>query len=238
MTTHPSMTEPSQLKAVLFDIDGTLIDSNYLQVQAWSEAFDAVGAPVDDARIHRTIALDSTMLLDTLLGNRVDELGERAKELHAAAYGRLADRLRPFAAARDLLAAVASRGVAVVLATSAPETELELLRRTLDAEQFLTAVTSAEDADTAKPDPDILQTALDKVGVTAGNAVMVGDTVWDGKAAATAGIAFVGVRSGGIGAAELRGAGAVAVFDDPADLLAQLDASPLASLWSDDRTSR
>ena len=225
------MNGSSRPVAVLFDIDGTLIDSNYLQVQAWSEAFDALGHPVDDARIHRAIALDSTKLLDTLLGARSEELGEQAKERHSAAYRELSGRLRPFAGARDLLAAVAARGVAVVLATSAPEDELKLLRAALDVEDRLTAVTSAEDAESAKPEPDILQTALAKVSVAASDAVMVGDTVWDGEAAGRAGVAFVGLRSGGIGEADLRNAGATAVYDDPADLLANLDASPLAALW-------
>ena len=217
---------------MLFDIDGTLIDSNYLQVQAWSEAFDQLGQPVDDALIHRVIALDSAALLQTLLGDRTDELGEQAKQLHTAAYEKLAGRLRPFTAARDLLAAVGDRGVAVVLATSAPENELKLLREALDAEDYLTAVTSAEDAETAKPHPGILQAALEKSDVAARDAVMVGDTVWDGQAAAAAGITFIGMRSGGISAAELRDAGAVAVYDDPADLLAQLDTSPMAALWA------
>ena len=226
------MTSSGTGKAVLFDIDGTLMDSNYLQVQAWSEAFDQLARPVDDARIHRVIALDSAALLQTLLGDRAEELGEQAKKAHTAAYEKLADRLRPFTAARDLLAAVGDRGVAVVLATSAPENELKLLRKALDAEQFVTAVTSAEDAETAKPNPGILQAALVKTGVAAQDAVMVGDTVWDGQAAAAAGITFVGMRSGGISTGELSDAGAVAVYDDPADLLAQLDTSPLSALWT------
>ena len=225
------MTDLHRVRAALFDIDGTLIDSNYLQVQAWSQAFDQVGQPVDDARIHRAIALDSARLLDTLLGDRAEELGDQAKKLHATAYRALAGRLRPFRAARDLLAAVAGHGVDVVLATSAPESELELLRAALDAEPYLAAVTSAEDAESAKPDPGILQTALEKVGSTAAHAVMVGDTVWDGQAAARARVRFVGLRSGGIGTAELLEAGAAAVYEDAADLLAELESSPLAALW-------
>ncbi len=117
------------------------------------------------------------------------------------------------------------------MATTAPEDELTLLRAALDAEQYLTAVTSAEDAETAKPDPDILQTALDRVAVAAKDAVMIGDTVWDGKAAAAAGVTFVGLCSGGISAADLRESGAVAVYENPAELLSQLQTSPLAALW-------
>lgn len=218
-------------RAALFDIDGSLIDSNYLQVQAWSQAFDQVGHPVDDARIHRAIALDSIKMLAALLGDSAQALGEQAKKLHAAAYHELASRLRPFASARELLAAVAAHGVAVVLATSAPEDELKMLRAALDAEPYLSAVTSAEDAESAKPDPDILQIALDRVAVAPDHAVMVGDTIWDGRAAAAAGVTFVGLRSGGIGTDELRGSGAAAVYEDPADLLRHLETSPLAGLW-------
>ena len=225
------MTESAFPSAALFDIDGTLVDSNYLQVQAWSEAFDGVDHPVDDARIHRGIALDSATMLADLLGDRVQELSDAVKSLHTHAYERLGHRLRPFAGARELLATVARHGVSVVLATSAPADELTRLREVLDSEQHLTAVTSAEDADSAKPDPGILQPALAKVGVGADRAVMVGDTVWDGQAAAAAGVRFVGLLSGGIGAAELSEAGAVAVYQDPADLLARVDSSPLARLW-------
>lgn len=227
------MTGPHRrARAALFDIDGSLIDSNYLQVQAWSQAFDQVGQPVDDARIHRAIALDSTKMLETLLGDRAQALGPQAKKLHTAAYHELAGRLRPFASARDLLAAVAAHGVLVVLATSAPEDELKLLRAALDAEPYLTAVTSAEDADSAKPDPDILQIALDRVAVAPDRAVMIGDTIWDGKAAAAAGVTFIGLRSGGIGTDELRGSGAAEVYEDPADLLNHLETSPVARLWT------
>lgn len=226
------MSNGTPRAAALFDIDGTLIDSNYLQVQAWSQAFTAAGLPVDDARIHRTIALESERMLRTLLGDRADELGDRAKELHAGFYEALGDRLRPFTGARELLAAVAGHRVAVVLATSAPENELTLLRDALDAEEHLAAVTSAEDADTAKPAPDLLQAALTEVGAAAADAVMVGDTVWDGQACQAAGVRFVGLLSGGISAAELTDAGAVAVYEDPADLLAHLDDSPLATLWA------
>lgn len=232
------MNDDRTRSAVLFDIDGTLIDSNYLQVQAWSQAFAAAGAPVDDARIHRTIALESRRMLETLLGDRVDELSDRAKDLHASFYEGLADRLRPFTGARDLLAAVASHHVGVVLATSAPGNELKLLRAALNAEDTLTAVTSAEDADTAKPAPDLLEAALAKVAVTAANAMMVGDTVWDGQACQAAGVRFVGLLSGGIAEAELRAAGAIAVYDDPNDLLDHLEDSPLATLWAPPRRDR
>ena len=219
----PAMTARNVSTAFLFDIDGTLVDSNYLHVQAWSQAFDSAGRPVDSWRIHRAIGMDSTKLLEALLGDDADDLGDRAKKAHTEIYQRLTPRLRPFAAARELLGRLDERGVAVVLATSAPEDELKALLRVLDAEQWLTAVTSAEDAETAKPAPDLIHAALDKAGVTADHALLIGDTVWDGKACANADLRFVGVRSGGVSEAELRDAGAVAVYVDPADVLAHLD---------------
>ena len=217
------MTERSKNTAILFDIDGTLVDSNYLHVQAWSEAFQSVGRPVDSWRIHRGIGMDGTKLLEELLGDDTDEFGDRAKQAHTGIYQRLTPRLRPFTSARELLARMHERGIAVVLATSAPEDELKELRRVLDAEQWLTAITSAEDAETAKPAPDLIQVALDRAGVAADRALFVGDTVWDGKACAKAGLRFVGVRSGGVSGAELREAGAVEVYVDPADVLAHVD---------------
>jgi HAD superfamily hydrolase (TIGR01549 family) len=223
------MNEPAP--AVLFDIDGTLVDSNYLHVEAWSEGLAALGHPVDDWRIHRAIGMDSAKLLDAILGQDAGRVGDKAKTAHAERYAKLAGRLRPFGGARDLLAAVAGRGLQVVLATSAPQDELRNLLAVLDASAWITHVTSGDDVGTAKPDPDILQVALEKAQVAGDRAVMVGDTVWDGEAARRAGIAFVGVRSGGISAAELNDAGAVAIYDDLAALFADLDGSPLSQLF-------
>ncbi|MDF2442539.1 MAG: hypothetical protein JWR01_742 [Subtercola sp.] len=216
--------------AVLFDIDGTLVDSNYLHVFAWSLALNDVGHRVDDWRIHSLIGMDSTGLKAELLGDEADRLGKAASDAHSSRYAALSGELRPFAGARDLLAACAARGLRVVLATSAPEDELKKLRAALDCEDSLYAVTSSEDVETAKPEPDLVQVALQKAGVDASRAVMVGDTVWDVEAAARAGVRCIGVRSGGIGAAALRDAGAVAVYDDVAALLAALDESLLADL--------
>ncbi|GGF40295.1 HAD family hydrolase [Subtercola lobariae] len=216
---------------MLFDIDGTLVDSNYLHVHAWSLALADLSHPVDDWRIHAGIGLDSAKLLDALLGDEVDRLGDKASDGHSERYASLATELRPFAHARELLFAVADRGVRVVLATSAPEDELKKLRAALDSEDALHAVTSADDVETAKPEPDVITVALEKAGVAADRALMVGDTVWDVAASALAGVRCIGVKSGGIGADELRDAGAIAVYDDVAALLDALDSSPIADLW-------
>jgi HAD superfamily hydrolase (TIGR01549 family) len=217
--------------AVLFDIDGTLADSNYLHVHAWSEALVELDHPVDSWRIHRAIGMDSKKLLAALLGDAADRIGESAREGHSRKYAELSDQIRTFAGARDLLAAVAGHDLQVVLATSAPQDELSRLLEVLDADQWTAHVTSAEDVESAKPDPDILDVALRKAGVPASRAVMVGDAIWDGEAAARAEVAFIGLLSGGSSAADLREAGAVAVYDDASSLLAELVSSPIAELW-------
>jgi HAD superfamily hydrolase (TIGR01509 family) len=218
------------MTAVLFDIDGTLVDSNYLHVQAWSEALQRTGHPVEDWRIHRCIGMDGSKLLDELLGDVDDAVKRRATKVHTRRYQRLSDRLRAFDRARDLLRTLHDRGVTVVLATSASPEELERLLSVLDADDWVDAVTSKEDVEEAKPEPDILHTALQKAGVAAADAIMVGDATWDGISAARAGVRFVAVRSGGISAAELVDAGAEAVYVDVAHLLADLPTSPLATL--------
>ncbi len=222
---------------VLFDIDGTLVDSNYLHVDAFDRAFAATGHPVDAWRIHRSIGMDSAALLDALLGpvveglsdDKAEELGEAVKDGHSRNYLAMADRLRPFAGAVDLLRALAKRGHAVVLATSSPEDELEVLLKVLDVDDALAATTSSADVETAKPEPDIMHAALGKVGAHPDDAIMVGDSVWDVRASERAGVPCIGLLSGGSGRDELLEAGAVAVYDDVADLLENLDSSPLAS---------
>jgi HAD superfamily hydrolase (TIGR01509 family) len=217
----------ASVKAVLFDIDGTLVDSNYLHIDAWDRAFSEVGHPVNTWRIHRSIGMDSKKLLESLLEDDVEALADRAKEAHTRHYEAMSDRLRSFGKAQDLLRTLADRGFEVVLATSAPEHELELLRRTLDVEDAIATLTSADDVKDAKPAPDIVQVALQRADAGADESVFVGDSVWDVQAAGRAGVPTIGFRSGGTSEAELRDAGAIAVYDDAAHLLAELDDSPL-----------
>lgn len=211
------------IRTVLFDVDGTLVDSNYLHIDAWQRAFAELGAPVEAWRVHRALGRDSGQLLRAVAGERDEEWNDRARSLHAEHFRELAPRLRAFDGAADLLRAVAGRGIHVVLATSATEDELALLRRALDADDAVHAATSADDVEEAKPDPGILQVALDRAGATPAEALVVGDSVWDMTAGARAQIRSVGVLCGGVGAAELADAGARTVFDGPAALLAELD---------------
>jgi HAD superfamily hydrolase (TIGR01509 family) len=219
---------PEHLAAVLFDIDGTLVDSNYAHVAAWMYAFQAAGCGVDAWRIHESIGMDSGKLLERLLGDRADGLSDQVKQEHSRRYRQLSDLLRAFEGARDLLRAVSARNVKVVLATSAPQDELERLRDLLDVEDAIETVTNAEDVDTAKPAPDIVHVALERSGVDASEAVFVGDTVWDVRAAGKAGIACIAVQTGGIHEQALRDAGAVAVFPGVRELHADLAARGIA----------
>ena len=220
---------------VLFDIDGTLVDSTYLHVHAWMRALadlgDDLARPVDAWRIHRGIGMGSSLLLADLLGDDAERLGDRAKDAHARHYRELADLQRPFDGARELVGAVAERGARAVLATSAAPAELDELLKVLDLDDVLTGVTSAQDVENAKPEPDLVQAALRIADVPPERAVLVGDTGWDVEAAARAGVPCVAVLTGGVSEGELLAAGAAAVYRDVAALLADLDQSPLALTW-------
>jgi HAD superfamily hydrolase (TIGR01509 family) len=213
--------------AVLFDIDGTLVDTNYLHVDAWLRACADVGHPVDAWRVHRAIGMDSAKLLENLLGDAAERLGDAAKERHKVHYAADRERMRRFAGSQELLRALAERGLQVVLATSAPQEEFDMIIEVLDPGDSVSEATTSEDVGTAKPAPDVVQVALEKAGVSAEDAVMVGDAAWDAESCVRAGVRCIGVLSGGYGASELRDAGAVEVYDDVAALLAALDESPI-----------
>ncbi|GGG23949.1 haloacid dehalogenase [Rhodococcoides trifolii] len=213
--------------AALFDIDGTLVDSNYAHIGAWSRAFREAGRPVPSWRIHSCIGMDGSLLLEALVGSADSDEAQRAKDLHDEYYAESGKALQVLPGARELLSEVRSRGMTVVLATSAPENELAILRDLLEVEDIVSVVTSAEDAEVAKPRPDVVRTALERSGASAHEAVFIGDSIWDMKACTSAEVVGVGVRSGGIAESELLSAGAHSVFDDAADLLRRIDSSPL-----------
>jgi HAD superfamily hydrolase (TIGR01509 family) len=216
--------------AVLFDIDGTLVDSNYLHTHAWQRAFAAVGIDVEAWRIHRSIGMDGSTLVKSLSDNAPDHVQTRLKDLHSRYYKETAPLLRPLPGARELLARVAALRLKVVFATSAPKDELSLLREVIDSDGIVAEVTSDADVDTAKPEPDIIHVALDRAGVSANRAVFVGDAIWDAQACARAHVTFLGVLSGGISRAELENASAAMVFTNTDHLLADLGKTPIAQL--------
>lgn len=216
------------MNGVLFDVDGTLVDTVYIHTMCWSEALRQSGHDIPMARVHRAIGLGSSELLDHLLGeSRGHDADERMQTVHSGLYQQHWERLRPLPGAPDLVRACAARGRRVVLASSASADELAVLRRALDADDAITTATSASDAEAGKPAPDILQAALSSSGLAADEVVFVGDAVWDGYACGKLGIPFVAVTCGGTSAAELRDAGAVSAYPDPAALLRDLEQSPL-----------
>jgi HAD superfamily hydrolase (TIGR01509 family) len=216
-------------RAAVFDVDGTLVDTNHLHVTTWWEAFRQAGHRVPMHAVHRAVGLGSDDLIAHLLGDDRDK--DEDAELsaaHKALYGQYFDRLPPLRDVGPLLRRLRDGGWTVVLATSASGGELSALRRAIDADDAIAATASADDVAQGKPSPEPVQHALELAGAPAERAVFVGDTVWDMRAGRRAGVRCVGVLSGGIPRADLLNAGAEAVYDDPADLLASLTASPLA----------
>jgi len=218
-------------RGVLFDVDGTLIDSSYIHTVAWWGAFRQYGHDVPMAAIHRLVGMGGARLVDQLLPSGRDrEEDEDIMASHGALYASHWPTLRALDGAKDLLGRCHTGGVAVALASSARQRDLEVMRSVLDADAFIDAATSANDAEESKPAPDILEAALKAVGVDAPDAVYVGDAVWDMKAAGALGIPAIGLTCGGIHAAELREAGAVEVYDGPRHLLQNLGTSAIGRL--------
>ena len=228
---RPKSGQPgASSSAVLFDIDGTLVDSNYLHIHAWQRAFAEVGIDVETWRIHRSIGMDGSTLVRSLSDDAPDEAQNQLEDLHSQYYEEAASLLRPLPGARMLLQRVAALGLKVVLATSAPEHELAILRKVLDCDDLVAEVTSAADVDTAKPKPDIIHVALRRAGVSAHRAVFVGDAIWDAEACARAQVTSIGVLSGGVSRRELENAGAAMVFANADDLLRHIEETPIARL--------
>ncbi|MFF7726629.1 HAD family hydrolase [Streptomyces sp. NPDC008001] len=228
MTTAARSPHP---KAAVFDVDGTLVDTNYLHAVSWWEAFRQAGHRVRMTDIHHTVGMSSGRLMDRLLGEDRDrEQDEALSAAHKTLYATWFERLPALEGAAALLRALADRDWSVVLATSAEGSELRALRRAIGADDAILAATSADDVDAGKPAPDPVHRALEQAGVPPHRALFVGDTVWDVKAARAAGVDCIALLSGGIGKAELEAAGAVAVYRDPAALLAGLDDSPFARM--------
>ncbi|MGX1857850.1 HAD family hydrolase [Dietzia sp. NPDC055340] len=226
----PTGSRGAGRRALLLDVDGTLVDSTYVHVSTWHRALDEAGATVPHVEVHRRIGKDGGTLVAELLeaagvddDEERDRIASRAKDLHSRYYAEAAESLRLLPGARDLVRAASERGWITVLATSAPPSEFREARALLDVDEFVDAVTTGEDVDQAKPDPTIVAIALERSGVDASDAVMVGDATWDAIAATKLGIRSIAVRTGGIGDDELRAAGFSDIVDDAAAVFARLD---------------
>ena len=210
---------PTRAGTVLFDIDGTLCDTNYLHVLAWRRAFLDAGLDVAAADIHRRIGMGSGQLMADLVGEAHDDV-KRGWRHH---FDELKPEIRAFPRASELLVTLAGRGTTVVLASSSEQDDVEALVEAIDAGDAVAQVISAGDVDEAKPSPEVFQVAMRAVDADPLTTLAVGDTVWDVVSSRAAGVGCIAVCSGGIAAAELAEAGAVAVYRDVADLLDHLD---------------
>jgi HAD superfamily hydrolase (TIGR01509 family) len=205
------------VKAVFLDIDGTLMDTNYLHIEAWAQAFEEVGARPPRSRIHHEVGKGSDKLIP---GFVEDGKAERVSELHSEYYAQLQERGHPLPGAKELVASLAGRGYGVWLATSAKPEELEHHMKELGAEGKISGVVSSDEAEESKPAPDIFGLALERAGVSPEDAVVVGDSIWDIEAAKEAGVRVAAVMTGGaFSRAELEEAGAYAVYEDCRELL-------------------
>jgi HAD superfamily hydrolase (TIGR01549 family) len=217
---------PSQT-SFLFDLDGTLVDSVYQHVLAWHEALEAEGIELSVWRIHRKIGMSGGLFTNMLLretGLAIEpERIERLRQLHAEAYNRRAERIRPLPGARALLALLTEAGHPWAIATSGRMETAGPVLRNLGVDLDRVPVITRDKVKYAKPDPDLFLAAAAALGQPIGSACVVGDSVWDMLAARRAGALGVGLLSGGYGEDELVRASAYRVYEDPADLLKHLD---------------
>jgi HAD superfamily hydrolase (TIGR01509 family) len=214
----------------VLDVDGTLVDSNYQHALAWYRAFRSLGETFPVWRLHRLIGMGGDQLVAAIGGEELDErIGDEARKRQVDEVDKLIGEMSVLPGARELLLAIKDRGHPLVLASSGKEHHVDAFLDLLDARDIADAWTSSNDVESSKPAPDLLQVALKKLGAPEdADSVMVGDSVWDVEAAKNAGMPALVVRSGGFGDDELRDAGAVDIFDTPADLTEALDRTPLA----------
>jgi HAD superfamily hydrolase (TIGR01549 family) len=201
-----------RLNAIL-DVDGTLVDTNYHHALAWHRALHGHGHAVQMWKVHRHIGMGGDQILDALIGERAAaEQGEEIRAAEAEAYGELIGEVEPLAGARDLIERLRGEGATVILASSAKQEEVDHYLDLLDARELVDGWTTSADVESTKPEPDLVLAALEKAGGD-DPSVMVGDSVWDVKAAKAAGVPTLAVLTGGFSEAELREAGAVQVVE-------------------------
>jgi HAD superfamily hydrolase (TIGR01509 family) len=214
-------------RAAILDIDGTLVDTNYQHALAWYRAFRQSGFVLPVWKIHRAIGMGGDQLVGHLIGEeRDEELGDDIRAAEKALYLAMIEEVEPLDGARDLIVELKDRGSTVILASSAKSNELDHYLDLLDVREVVDDWTSSADVEQTKPEPDLVLAALEKAG-TKEDAVMVGDTPWDVKAARNAGIDTIAVMTGGFGEDELREAGALEVFDSIVALRERMSSTPL-----------
>lgn len=215
------------LKGVIFDIDGTLVDSNDAHAQSWVDTFAEAGYEVPFEAVRPLIGMGADKLLPKTIGIRHDseqgkKLIKRRSEIFRERY---LPNLRPFPGARGLVLRVRDDGLKAIVATSAKDDELKGLLKAAEVDDLMEEKATASDAKRSKPDPDIVEAAIEESGLPSSNAVMIGDTPYDVEAATRAGVRIIAFRSGGWDDASLKGA--AQIYDGPAHLLAHYEASLL-----------
>jgi HAD superfamily hydrolase (TIGR01509 family) len=214
--------------AAILDVDGTLVDTNYHHALAWFRAFRQNDVVLPIWRIHRHIGMGGDQLVESLGGEQLEnEKGDDIRAAESVLYGELMSEVEPLDGARDLIEDLRRRSHAVVLASSAKAHEVEHYLELLDARELANGWTTSADVEATKPEPDLVVAAVEKAG--GGEAVMVGDSTWDCEAAKRAGLDMIAVLTGGFSEAELREAGALAVYSSIQDLRDSLDETPLAA---------
>lgn len=213
------------LQGVIFDIDGTLVDSNDAHAKSWVDAFANAGYDVPFDVVRPLIGMGADKLLPKTIGIKHDsDEGKKLLEYRSKNFReRYLPHLRPFKGSRDLVLRVRSNGLKAIVATSAKDDELKALLKAAQVDDLMQERATSSDAKRSKPDPDIVQAAIDECGISPDNLVMIGDTPYDIEAAGRAGVRAIGFRSGGWSDEALKGA--VEIYDGPADLLARYESS-------------
>jgi len=218
----------THIHAVIFDVDGTLVDSNDAQARSWVDALKEFGYSVPYEKVRPLIGMGGDKVLPETIGVQKDsekgkQISKRRGEIFKEKY---LPNVQPFPDAQKLLDRMRKQGLKLAIATSAQPDELRPLLQIVGAADLIEDKTSARDVKSSKPDPDVMQVALKRVGYPPNEVVMIGDTPYDIEAARKVGVGTIAFRCGGWSDSDL--AGAIAIYNDPADLLAHYDSSPLA----------
>jgi phosphoglycolate phosphatase-like HAD superfamily hydrolase len=219
------------IRAVIFDVDGTLVDTNDLHAASWADAFRRFGHDIPQARIRHEIGKGGDQLMPALLPREVvDRQGKDIEAFRKGLYMReYLPRARPFPEVPALFRRIRAAGQKIVLASSGKADEVERYKEIAGIADLIDDATTSDDAEHSKPFPDIFRSALDRIApIPAEDAMVVGDTPYDAEAAEKAGLRAVGLLCGGFPEGELRRSAFVALYRDPADLLANYESSPLA----------
>lgn len=216
------------MSVAILDVDGTLVDTNYQHALAWYRAFKENDVVLPVWRIHRHIGMGGDQLVEALTDAQLErERGDQIRAAETERYMEMIDEVAPMRGARELIEDLHDRGHKAVLASSAKQQELDHYLELLDARELADGWTSSADVEATKPEPDLVLAALQLADAAPEQAVMVGDSPWDAKAAQRAGVSTIAVMSGGFSEQELRQAGARAVFESVSDMRQALDETPL-----------